>query len=78
MRKIGINLHATKGLTDGEYISQMAQLGFDACFSGVMEPADQIKVADLLAKHGIAYETLHAPFCLFLFLLVNQKVPLPT
>lgn len=62
MRKIGINLHAAKGLTDGEYISQMAQLGFDACFSGVVEAECQVKIADLLAKYGIAYETLHAPF----------------
>jgi len=61
MRKIGINLHAAKGLSDEQYITEMARLGFDACFSGVMEPADQIKVADLLAKHGIAYETCMPP-----------------
>ncbi|MBO5258445.1 MAG: sugar phosphate isomerase/epimerase [Clostridia bacterium] len=62
MRTIGINLHAAKGLTDEEYLREIASLGFGAIFSGVLPPERQTAVADLCARYGIIYETLHAPF----------------
>ncbi|MBR5528124.1 MAG: sugar phosphate isomerase/epimerase [Clostridia bacterium] len=62
MRKIGINLHAATGLSDEDYIKAMAGVGFEACFSGVFERERQLNVARLLEKHGISYDTLHAPF----------------
>ncbi len=62
MRKIGINLHAVKGLTDEEYLREIAALGFHAIFSGVLAPERQAAAAELCARYGIEYETLHAPF----------------
>ncbi|MBQ7313006.1 MAG: hypothetical protein IJW81_05435, partial [Clostridia bacterium] len=62
MRTIGINLHAAKGLTDGEYLREIASLGFGTIFSGVLPPERQTAIADLCARYGIQYETLHAPF----------------
>lgn len=62
MRKIGINLHAIKGLTDEDYLREIAALGFNTMFSGVLAPERQAAVAELCARYGIEYETLHAPF----------------
>lgn len=62
MRTIGINLQAVKGLTDEEYLREMAAVGFGALFSGVLDRARQDAVADLCAKYSVRYETLHAPF----------------
>lgn len=65
MKDIGINLHACKGFSDEEYIKTIADLGFKTTFSGVYEIERQLKIADLCAKHGIFYETIHAPFPYF-------------
>ena len=62
MRKIGINLNAIAGLTDEEYFAEIAQLGFDCIFSGVRSPEQMAVWGNLCAKHGLQYETLHAPF----------------
>ena len=62
MRKLGINLHAVKGLTDEEYLREIAGLGFSSIFSGVRTPEHQTAIAELCAKYGLEYETLHAPF----------------
>ncbi len=62
MRKIGINLHAVEGLTDEQYIKTIAELGFSATFSGVCDKQRQYDIANLCAKYGVTYETLHAPF----------------
>lgn len=62
MRKIGINLHSMKGFTDEEYLREIAELGFNAVFSGVLDASRQAALADLCAKYSIEYETLHAPF----------------
>lgn len=62
MHTLGINLHAIKGLTDDEYLREIAALGFSATFSGVKDAARQATIADSCAKYGITYETLHAPF----------------
>ncbi len=62
MRKIGINLHAVKGLTDEEYLRRIAALGFRTTFTGVHDPDRQKAIASLCERFGIACETLHAPF----------------
>ena len=46
-----------------EYAALLKQYGFDATFSGVFASnGEQAKLADILAKNGIFYESLHAPF----------------
>lgn len=64
MRTIGINLHARTGLNDEEYLRSMAEFGFGATFTGSQwtDPKKLIVFADLCAKYGITYETMHAPF----------------
>ena len=62
MLTLGINLHAVKGLSDDDYLREIAALGFSATFSGVRDAARQASIADSCAKYGITYETLHAPF----------------
>jgi len=62
MRKTGINLHAVKGLTDEDYLREIAGLGFSAVFSGVTSPERQAAIGELCVRFGLEYETLHAPF----------------
>ena len=64
MRQIGINMHAVAGLTDAEYVKTIADLGFSATFTGsrFQDPAYHAALAELFAKYGVTYETLHAPF----------------
>ena len=62
MHTLGINLHSIKGLSDDDYLQEIAALGFSATFSGVTDAARQAAIADSCAKYGITYETLHAPF----------------
>ena len=62
MHTLGINLHAVKGLSDEDYLREIAMLGFTATFSGVRDAARLASIADACAKYGIIYETLHAPF----------------
>lgn len=62
MRKIGINLHSVPGLSDEEYITRIADLGFNCTFTGVFEKARHTQIAELAAAHGIEYETVHCPF----------------
>lgn len=61
-RPIGINLHALNGLSDEDYIRMIADIGFDCMFSGVYERARHASIAELCAKYGIFWETVHAPF----------------
>lgn len=62
MREIGINLHAAKGLTDEEYLREIAGLGFTRIFTGVRPVEKQAAIAEACTKYGITCETLHAPF----------------
>ena len=62
MRKLGISIPGTPAIGDQAYIELMATHGFRATFTGVWEKERQLNTANLLAKHGIDYETLHAPF----------------
>ena len=62
MRKIGINLHFLKSLSDFEAVELLSAHGFCATFSDTFDAERQVKIAELLAKKGISYDTLHAPF----------------
>ena len=62
MRKLGISMPGAIAVSDQEFIETMAAAGFNATFTGVWEKQRQQSAANLLAKNGIAYETLHAPF----------------
>lgn len=64
MRSIGINIRAAtlKSREDTlRSIRAMADNGFTATFTGMLELSWQTELANLLAGHGITYETLHAP-----------------
>jgi len=63
MRKIGMNL-ATMIVNSFDMpavIEKMAECGFNATFTAMFDMDKQMEIANLLAKHGIEYETLHAP-----------------
>ena len=62
MRKIGIVFHAFKGLTDEEYVEEIARLGFHSTFCMVYDKERLEKIGALLEEKGIECETLHAPF----------------
>ena len=64
MRKIGMNLAAMIVNSENEMpavIEKMTECGFNATFTGMFEMEKQMEIANLLSKHGIEYETLHAP-----------------
>ena len=64
MRKIGMNLATMIVNSENEMpsvIAKMAECGFNATFTAMFDMEKQLEVANLLAKHGIEYETLHAP-----------------
>ena len=60
--KIGINVDAIGGISQEDYIKIMKAQGFSATFSGTRDEAYHAELANDLAKHGIEYETIHAPF----------------
>ena len=62
MQKIGINLHAIKGLTDEEYIEKIAKLGFNSIFTSLYDLDRHIKIAKVCEHYSISYDFIHAPF----------------
>ena len=62
MRKIGINLYARKDLAMAEYIDHIKNLGFDTVFAAQRPIPVMVEAAELLAKVGMCFETVHAPF----------------
>ena len=63
MRPIGINFHSIGGISDGDYVEAVANLGFEHIFTEVAATdAEQAEWANLFAKHGLTYETIHAPW----------------
>ena len=64
MRKIGINIRATRGdISDERYIELISELGFEAAFSDVSFGRTALyNISNLLAKKGIAHEYLHSSF----------------
>lgn len=65
MRKIGLSLfpNSTIEAADNQ-LRLMKQYGFDSTFAGdtLLSEQDPAAIADLIAKHGISYESIHAPF----------------
>ena len=62
MRKIGINMHAKKGLSAADFAKAARGLGFSTVFSLPKEQEVMLENANALAAAGMSYETLHAPF----------------
>lgn len=65
MRKIGLCLHPDGSLEAADnYLRLMKEYGFDATFTGcaLLSEAEQATITELIAKHGISYESIHAPF----------------
>lgn len=63
MRKIGLNQIAFKDVSIDELASLYAQNGFETTFSGIKDSDEEMaKTAEAFLKHGIVFETLHAPF----------------
>jgi sugar phosphate isomerase/epimerase len=56
-------MHAMRGRSDEEFVRLMVENGFSATFTGHFDTdKKQAALAELLAKNGIFYENLHAPF----------------
>ncbi len=64
MRKIGINFSKQGfSLTDEELMRLLAEVGFDSFFCGWNEDDHATDaLCELAAKHGLQYESVHAPF----------------
>lgn len=64
MRKIGMSLAAMILKSEEDtvrVVEKMAEVGFKATFTAMLEMDRQTAVAELLSKNGIDYESLHAP-----------------
>lgn len=62
MRKIGVNLIRFPEMSDEDILRASAEAGFGAIFTGMMEEERQLRCAELMARFGLEYETIHAPF----------------
>lgn len=62
MRRIGINLHAKRGLSTAEYINTAHGVGFSALFTELPDERGVYEIANALAANGMSYEMIHAPF----------------
>ena len=50
MRKIGINMMATRGLSAEDYVKTIKDLGFGAVFTGACSMENASKYADMFAN----------------------------
>lgn len=62
MHKIGINLEAKPGLDAAGYIARAHEVGFEALLTETPTERELSVIADALARHGMHYEMIHAPF----------------
>lgn len=62
MRKLGLAIQALKGMATEQYVKTISELGFQVTFTGMCEEKQQEEYANLIAKYGLEYETIHAPF----------------
>ncbi len=63
MNKIGLNYYGFEDVTLDELASLMQQNGFEKTFSGMTDSDEKIaKLSETFARHGITYDTIHAPF----------------
>lgn len=64
MRKIGINYQHVQNLTREEQTKILVDAGFGATFTMMQEVEEHDALANVFAKYGLTYETIHAPFYL--------------
>ena len=62
MRKIGINYQYVSDMTREEQVKELVNMGFKATFTMTHEIEEHDLLANLFAKYGLSYETIHAPF----------------
>ena len=62
MRKLGINLGSYVGIPALDQIEYIKSAGFDSAFTDFNGYEKNAVYAEKLAKTGLAYETIHAPF----------------
>lgn len=62
MRQIGISVMNSLQLTNAQFAQMISESGFTAAFSEMQTIAQHDDLANQLAKHGITFENLHAPF----------------
>lgn len=62
MRKIGIQMHAKRGMEFEAYVARIKALGFDATFTGVPAMDKVPEMAAIFAKHDVFWESMHAPY----------------
>ncbi len=62
MRKLGINISCREKMDLNEYLGTVKALGFDNTFSTTRPIETMYAFADAVAKAGMTYETVHAPF----------------
>ena len=62
MRKCGINFKAHHGMGDEDYIKCMKEVGFDAVFTGMIEPERHPQVNEWFAKYGLSHDFIHSHF----------------
>lgn len=62
MRKIGINIGSRSTADLDHYLHTLKQLGFELVFKGSQKIKDPAFLADRVAAHGLAFDTLHGPF----------------
>ncbi len=60
MRKIGIIMHAVKGMSDEEYLREISSAGFSATFTTPREDKEMYDLAELCEKYNVSIESLHA------------------
>lgn len=62
MRKLGINLQSMPEMSVEEQLKLWSEAGFQAIFTGMHSIEEQENLSNLFAKHGLDYESIHAPF----------------
>jgi sugar phosphate isomerase/epimerase len=62
MRKIGINIGSRSTADLDHYLHTLKQLGFELVFKVSQKIKDPAFLADRVAAHGLAFDTLHGPF----------------
>lgn len=59
---IGLDASGGLGMSVDKAIPMIANLGFDATFTAFGTPTEINRLANLIAKHGLVYSSIHAPF----------------
>ena len=62
MRKIGLCLDAVANLPTPEYAALLKEYGFETTFEIATDMAKAVADAEILARYGITFDSLHAPW----------------